>query len=57
MKHDMTSSAKVDIEVDSQADSWFAKLGPGLITGAADDDPRFCCSKAVRYDVRNDTND
>jgi hypothetical protein len=19
--------------------------------------PRFCCSKAVRYDVRNDTND
>lgn len=35
----MTSSAKVEIEVDSQADSWFAKLGPGLITGAADDDP------------------
>ncbi|PLP98022.1 NRAMP family divalent metal transporter [Cupriavidus pauculus] len=23
----------------SEADSWFAKLGPGLITGAADDDP------------------
>lgn len=35
----MASSTKVDIEVDSQADSWFAKLGPGLITGAADDDP------------------
>ncbi|OUL78114.1 NRAMP family divalent metal transporter, partial [Paraburkholderia hospita] len=35
----MASSIKVDIEVDSQADSWFAKLGPGLITGAADDDP------------------
>lgn len=39
MEHDMTSSAKVDIEVDSQADSWLAKFGPGLITGAADDDP------------------
>ncbi|KAA0091195.1 NRAMP family divalent metal transporter [Trinickia soli] len=35
----MTSSSKVDTEVDSGADSWVAKLGPGLITGAADDDP------------------
>lgn len=35
----MTSPSKVDIEVDSEADSWVAKLGPGLITGAADDDP------------------
>ncbi|CAB3724404.1 Divalent metal cation transporter MntH [Trinickia soli] len=39
MAHDMTSSSKVDTEVDSGADSWVAKLGPGLITGAADDDP------------------
>ena len=39
MEHDMASSTKVDIEVDGQADSWLAKLGPGLITGAADDDP------------------
>jgi Mn2+/Fe2+ NRAMP family transporter len=28
-----------DGKSDSDADSWFAKLGPGLITGAADDDP------------------
>lgn len=39
MAHDMTSSSKADTEVDSGADSWVAKLGPGLITGAADDDP------------------
>lgn len=39
MEQDMTSSSKVDLEVDREADSWVAKLGPGLITGAADDDP------------------
>jgi len=35
MEYDVDASAKAD----SEADSWFAKLGPGLITGAADDDP------------------
>ncbi|MCY0853793.1 NRAMP family divalent metal transporter [Cupriavidus sp. D39] len=35
MEHDRIPSSTVD----SEADSWFAKLGPGLITGAADDDP------------------
>jgi NRAMP (natural resistance-associated macrophage protein)-like metal ion transporter len=35
MESDVDSSANAD----SEADSWFAKLGPGLITGAADDDP------------------
>ncbi|AXF18946.1 NRAMP family divalent metal transporter [Paraburkholderia caledonica] len=39
MEHDTVASANIDIQADSQADSWFAKLGPGLITGAADDDP------------------
>jgi NRAMP (natural resistance-associated macrophage protein)-like metal ion transporter len=39
MEHDTVASANIDIQADSQADSWFAKLGPGVIAGAADDDP------------------
>jgi hypothetical protein len=35
MEYEVDSSTKAD----NEADSWFAKLGPGLITGAADDDP------------------
>ena len=35
MEYDVDASTKAD----SEADAWFAKLGPGLITGAADDDP------------------
>jgi len=39
MEYDMVPSEKLNSDVDSQADSWLTKLGPGLITGAADDDP------------------
>lgn len=39
MEYDKDPSEKLSSDVDSQADSWLTKLGPGLITGAADDDP------------------
>jgi Mn2+/Fe2+ NRAMP family transporter len=39
MEHDTVASANIDIQADSRADSWFAKLGRGVIAGAADDDP------------------
>lgn len=39
MEYDKDPSATLSSDVDSQADSWLTKLGPGLITGAADDDP------------------
>jgi len=39
MKQNEEPSEPSQTDAAAKADSWIAKLGPGLITGAADDDP------------------